>query len=72
MFLLDKCKLMTTVGKGGEFGKLFLWKFDHLEGSYDFSHEEIHKTWWDICLKCNYLPGKFTFFPALLMTDCKV
>ena len=40
---------------------------DHLEGNYDFSHKEIHKKWWEICLKCNYLPGKFTFCPALMM-----
>ena len=50
-----------TVGKSGESGKLLPWKFDNLEGNYDFSH----KIWWETCLKCNYLPGKFTFFPAL-------
>ena len=52
-----------------QWGKSLPGKFEHLEGNYDFSHQEIHKTWWEFIWKCNHLPGKFTFCPALLTYD---
>ena len=59
---------MTRAGKSGESGKLLPGKFDHLEGNYDFSPKELHKTLWEICWKCKLLPGKFAFFPDLPTT----
>ena len=60
---------IPRAGKSGESGKLLHGKFDHLEGNKEFSHEELHKVWWEICWKCYNLPGKFTFCPALTIPD---